>query len=143
MQNKNYKYKSGRSYQSGAKPDEKGVNFSIFTRHASGIELFLFESVNSKEPFQIIKLDKTINRTFYSWHVYVVDLPIGTWYTWRIDGSNEPKEAGLHFDKEKHLLDPWARVVSDKNWDRQAACQPGDNVTTAMRCMVVDDADYD
>jgi len=143
MKNKEYKYKSGRSYQSGAKPDRNGVNFAIFSRHASTVELFLFESASSEEPFQIVTLDKSVNRTFYSWHVYIVDLPVGTWYTWRIDGSNEPKEAGLHFDNGKHLLDPWARVVSDANWDRQAACQPGNNILTAMRSMVVDDADYD
>ncbi len=143
MPNKQYKYKSGRSYKSGAKPDAKGVNFSIFTRHATSIELFLFETAKSKQPFQVIQLEKEVNRTFYSWHVYVIGLPKGTWYTWRIDGSNEPKEAGLHFDKDKHLIDPWARVVSDINWDRKAACCPGDNMLTSMRCMVVDDDDYD
>ena len=143
MPNKEYKYKSGRSYKSGAKPDAKGVNFSIFTRHATSIELFLFETAKSKKPFQIIQLEKDVNRTFYSWHVYVIGLPKGTWYTWRIDGCNEPKEAGLHFDKDKHLIDPWARVVSDINWSRQAACSPGDNMLTSMRCMVVDDDDYD
>ena len=143
MQIKEYKYKPGRSYPSGAKPDAKGVNFSIFTRHADSIELLLFETAKSIKPFQIIQLEKNINRTFYSWHVLVLDLPVGTWYTWRIDGSNEPREAGLHFDKEKQLIDPWARVVDDSNWNRQAACSPGDNGDTAMRCMVVDEADYD
>jgi len=143
MSNKEYEFKPGRSYLSGAKPDADGINFSIFTRHATNVELFLFETAKSKEPFQIIKLEKDVNRTFYSWHVYVTALPTGTWYTWRIDGSNEPKEAGLHFDKDKHLIDPWARVVSDINWDRQAACKPGDNMLTSMRCMVVDDDAYD
>ncbi len=143
MSNKEYTFKPGHSYRSGAKPDADGVNFAIFTRHATSVELFLFETAKSKKPFQIIKLEKDVNRTFYSWHVYVEALPTGTWFTWRIDGSNEPKEAGLHFDKEKHLIDPWARVVSDINWDRQAACKPGDNMLTSMRCMVVDDAAYD
>ncbi|MCK4842884.1 MAG: glycogen debranching protein GlgX [Methylococcales bacterium] len=143
MSNKEYTYKVGHSYPSGAKPDDNGVNFSIFTRHAGHVELLLFASSKSKKPFQIISLEKEINRTFYSWHVYIIGLPVGTWYTWRIDGSNEPKEAGLHFDKEKQLIDPWARVVSDINWDRGAACVPGDNNATAMRCMVVNDDDYD
>ncbi len=143
MQKKEYPYNPGRSNQSGAKPDAEGVNFSIFTRHATNIELYLFKTSKSKNPFQIIQLEKEVNRTFYSWHVYVVGLPKGTWYTWCIDGSNEPKEAGLHFDKDKHLIDPWARVVSDINWSRQAACNPGDNMLTSMRCMVVDDNDYD
>ncbi len=143
MQIKEYKFKPGQSYPSGSKPNGGGVNFSIFTRHATSVELLLFEKAASKKPFQAILLKQNINRTFYSWHVYVIDLPVGSWYSWRIDGSNEPKEAGLHFDKEKLLIDPWARVVCDMYWDRQAACKPGDNSSTAMRCMVVDDDDYD
>ncbi|MCK5120540.1 MAG: glycogen debranching protein GlgX [Methylococcales bacterium] len=143
MKNKQYQYRPGRSYPSGSQANENGVNFSIFTRHAESVELILFENFDDKEPLQTIQLKKGIHRTFYSWHVYVIDLPAGTWYTWCIDGSNEPKAAGLHFDKDKHLLDPWAKVVCDSNWDRQAACMPGDNIDSSMRCMVVDDYDYD
>jgi len=143
MKNKEYTYKPGRSNQPGAKPDAEGVNFSIFTRHATHVELCLFETSTDETPFQTLSLEIGLNRTFYSWHVYVVDLPIGTWYTWRIDGSNIPKETGLYFDKDKHIIDPWARVVSDINWNRQAACNPGDNTLTSMRCMVVDDDAYD
>ncbi len=143
MSNTEYKYKPGHSYPSGSKPNAGGVNFSIFTRHASSVALLLFKTMDCKKPFQTIQLEQEINRTFYSWHVYVINLPLGTWYTWRIDGSNEPKEAGLHFDKEKHLVDPWARVVCDANWNRQTACVPGDNGLQAMRSMVVDDSAYD
>lgn len=143
MQNKEYSYKRGHTYPSGAKKNAGGVNFSIFSRHATSVELLLFDKSDSKDPFQIIHLDKIPHKTFFSWHVFVIDLPARIWYTWRIDGPNEPKEAGLHFDKEKQLIDPWARVVSDLNWDRQAACSPGDNNLTAMRCMVDDEENYD
>ncbi len=143
MQENKYSYKRGHSYPSGAKKNAKGVNFSIFSQHAECVELLLFEKSSSKVPFQTIDLTKDPHKTFFSWHVFVEKLPAGIWYTWRIDGPNEPKEAGLHFDKEKQLIDPWARVVSDLNWDRQAACEPGDNALTAMRCMVVDDEGYD
>ncbi len=47
--------------------------------------------------------------------------------------------AGLHFDKDKQLIDPWVRAVSHKRWSRKAACKPGDNSLAAMRCVVVDD----
>ncbi len=143
MQNQEYQFNPGQAYPSGAKQQKDGVNFSIFSRHATHVELLLFTTSQSIKPFQVINLDKNKHKTFFSWHVYVQDLPAGTWYTWRIDGPNEPREAGLHFDKEKQLIDPWARVVSDVNWNRQAACKPGDNSATAMRCMVPNDADYD
>jgi Type II secretory pathway, pullulanase PulA and related glycosidases len=56
-----------------------------------------------------------------------------------MDGPNQIREAGLHFDKDKQLIDPCARAVSHKRWSRKAACLPGDNKDTAMRCVVVDD----
>lgn len=134
-----YSLKHGNPYPSGAKKTEGGVNFSIFSRHANSVELLLFESATSDQPFQRIQLHKDRSRTFFAWHVFVVDLPMGTWYTWRMEGPFEPNEAGLHFDKDKHLLDPWAHAISDCRWDRKAACLPGDNVLTSMRCVVVDD----
>ncbi|MGZ8136213.1 MAG: glycogen debranching protein GlgX [Methylococcaceae bacterium] len=137
-----YKVKPGNSYPSGSKPNAGGVNFSIFSRHATHVELLLFETSDSDEPFQIIVLQEDINRTFFSWHIYVCKLPIGTWYTWRMDGPNKQREFGFSFDKDKQLIDPWARAVSDKRWNRKAACEPGDNGMTAMRCVVVDD-NYD
>ena len=134
-----YKLKHGKPYPSGSKFNAKGVNFSIFSRHAEQVELLLFASADCDEPFQIIPLKKEINKTFFSWHVYVTNLPAGTWYTWRMDGPGQAREAGFRFEKEKHLLDPWAYAVSQKRWNRKAACKPGDNGRTAMRCVVTDD----
>lgn len=140
--NDNYKLNPGHRYPPGAQPKENGVNFSIFSRHATKVELLLYSSANSPEPFQVIPLDIEINRTFFAWHVFVEDLPKVTWYNWRMDGPNDTRESGLRFDNEKHLLDPWTRAVSHKIWDRAAACQPGDNGHAAMRSLVVAD-NYD
>ncbi|PPD05414.1 MAG: glycogen debranching enzyme GlgX [Methylobacter sp.] len=134
-----YTLKNGSAYPPGAKLKTGGVNFSIFSRYAAAVELLLFEQEDSPEPFQIIKLKKDVNRTFFSWHVFVDDLPAGTWYCWRLDGPYQPRETGLRFDKHKHLLDPWARAVSHKRWQRGKACLPGDNGKTAMRCAVVNE----
>ncbi|MGZ8904039.1 MAG: glycogen debranching enzyme, partial [Methylobacter sp.] len=138
MQNKEYKVKHGNPYPSGSNVHDGGVNFSIFSHHAEHVELLLFDSADSDEPFQIITLQKDVNRTFFSWHVYVLKLPVGTWYTWRMDGPNQLRESGFTFDKDKQLLDPWAHAVSQKLWSRPAACLPGDNGLTAMRSVVVD-----
>ena len=134
-----YKLKHGKPYPSGSKFNDKGVNFSIFSRHAEQVELLLFASAESDEPFQIIPLRKEINKTFFSWHVFVSKLPAGTWYTWRMDGPGHAREAGFRFEKDKQLLDPWAQAISHKRWNRKAACVPGDNGRTAMRCVVTDD----
>ncbi len=142
MQQKEYQLKPGNPYPSGSRAKTKGVNFSIFSRYATHVELLLFATSDCDEPFQTIVLQEEINRTFFSWHVYVAGLPVGTWYTWRMDGPNQVREAGLHFDKDKHLIDPWVRAVSHKRWSRKAACQPGDNRLTSMRCVVIDE-NYD
>jgi isoamylase len=134
--------KPGFTYPIGAQPDSNGVNFSIFSRHATWVELLLYDRSDSLEPFQVISLEPQVNRTFYAWHVYIEDLPAGTWYNWRMDGANNTKETGLSFDRDKYLLDPWARVINDDLWNRKAACLPGDNGHLAMRSMVVD-ASYD
>ncbi|MDD5275277.1 MAG: glycogen debranching protein GlgX [Methylovulum sp.] len=142
MQERKYKVKHGNPYPSGSRFNADGVNFSIFSHHAETVELLLFDSAESDTPFQIISLQKETNRTFFSWHVYVCKLPVGTWYTWRMDGPDQLRELGFRFDKDKQLLDPWARAISNKRWSRQAACRPGDNGLTAMRSVVIDEKDY-
>ncbi len=137
-----YGTRAGIRHPPGAKPDAEGVNFSVFSRHASQVELLLYEAVDSLEPFQVIALQAEVNRTFFVWHVYVEALPLGTWYAWRMDGPTDTRQSGLRFDKDKVLLDPWARAVSDQLWERQAATGPGDNSRTSLRSMVVDDS-YD
>lgn len=137
-----YSTRPGVRYPPGAKPDADGVNFSVFSRHATQVELLLFKQPDSLEPFQIIPLQAEVHRTFFAWHVFVEALPVGIWYAWRMDGPTDTRQSGLRFDQEKILLDPWARVVSEKLWDRQAASRPGDNGHCSMRSMVVDDS-YD
>lgn len=139
---KTYSLRPGSPYPLGYKIFEDGVNFSISSRHATHVELWLYQKADSKKPFQIIELQRTTNHTFFSWHVFVENLPAGVWYGWHIDGPSLTKESGLRFDKEKLLLDPWARAVSSKLWNRFKARQPGDNSQHAMRAMVVDNQDY-
>ena len=137
-----YHTRSGDWRELGAKLVEGGVNFCLFSRHATRIQLLLYERADSPEPFQVIPLDARENRTFFFWHLMVEGLPPGVWYAWRADGPGDTSATGCRFDPEKVLLDPWARQVSDALWDRERALQPGDNGPFAMRACVVDDG-YD
>jgi len=134
-----YSYSAGVRYPNGARADSHGVNFSIFSRHATKVELLLFETSNSPDPVQVIHLDPRVNKTFFTWHVYIESLPANTCYAWRMDGPGETRESGRRFDPHKCLLDPWARIVDDQLWERQYAMQPGDNCATSMRCMVANE----
>ena len=94
---KHYEVQPGSQYPPGTKVDEQGVNFCVFSRHATHVELLLYKNGTAPEPFQIIPLAAEVNRTFFFWHAYVVGLPTGTHYTWRIDGPGETRYTGFRF----------------------------------------------
>ncbi len=132
-----YQTLPGRRYPPGASVEDDGVNFSVFSRHACGAELLLYERSDSAEPFQIIRLDPEVNHTFFSWHLLVVDLPPGTHYTWRMSGPYEPSAHGWLFDAEVELLDPWARAVTFDRWDRRRRQTEGVKPHDSPRALVL------
>jgi isoamylase len=140
---KKYSTQPGHRFPFGAAFDLKGTNFSVWGRFATRVELLLYERSDSPTPFQIIELDPEVNKTFYAWHVYVEGLAPGTFYGWRMDGPGDTRSTGHRFDKEKVLLDPWARAVTHELWDRRRACLPGDNGAFSMRSIVLDEDRYD
>jgi len=134
---------TGRPSPLGATPCREGVNFSIFSKHATGVTLLLFDRADQAEPSREIRLDPVANRTYHYWHVFVPGLAAGQLYAYRVDGPFEPAR-GMRFDPTKVLLDPYARgVVVPEQYDRDAARRPGDNTATAMRSVVVDPSAYD
>jgi glycogen operon protein len=138
----NYSTQPGTWDRSGARFTDGGVNFCCFSRHATMVQLLLFDGPANPRPFQVIALDPRVNKTFFFWHVLVEDLPDGTCYGWRMHGPTDTAVSGSRFDQHKLLLDPWCTTVDDRLWDRDAACRPGDNLATAMRSVLVRD-DYD
>lgn len=139
MEKARYSVKAGDWDNAGARATDEGVNFCIFSRYAEQIELLLFETAASPEPYEIIALDPQVNRTFFFWHIFVEGLGEGVFYNWRIRGTCDTREIGCRMDGEKALLDPWAVTVEDRLWNREIACRPGDNVATAIRAQVVRD----
>ena len=127
----------------GATPGAGGVNFAVFSKHASAVELLLFDQPSDPAPAAVIRLDPAINRTSYYWHVQVPGTGHGQIYGWRVAGPRKP-EAGLLYDGDKLLLDPYARAVTGQDrYDRRAAAAPGDNVARALRSVVIDPDLYD
>jgi glycogen operon protein len=132
----------GQSQPLGATVRPDGVNFSIYTHNGVSVELLLFDDVDDITP-RVIRLDPTINRTFYYWHVFVRGIRPGQLYAYRVHGPFAP-EKGMRFDGSKVLLDPYARAIAkNPHYDRQAAIRPGDNVKSAHKGVVIDVADYD
>lgn len=129
----------GRRHPAGTARDENGINFSIFSRHATGVELLLYDAAESLEPFQTVRLDPEVNRTFFSWHVYVEGLPRTVHYTWRVEGPDDARLSGFRFDGSKELLDPWARGVNDRLWNRKQAKSLSGPRAPSMRAVTVDE----
>jgi len=142
LDNTVYQYAKGNTHPLGATPDENGVNFAVFSQHATGVELLLFTQNNDPEPVQVIPLDPRVNKTFHFWHVYVKDLPVGTHYAYRIDGPDD-HTTGHCFNRNKVLIDPYARGNSNTLWDRVNACGPDDNLESSLRSVVIDLDGYD
>ncbi len=133
----------GTSAPLGASVRHSGVNFSVFSKSATFIELLLFDDRNAAEPSRIIPLDATQHRSYHYWHVCVPDIRPGQIYGYRADGPFAP-ERGLRFDREKLLLDPYGLAVAvPDGYDRTAAARPGPNSSTAMKSVVADSGAYD
>ena len=126
----------------GATVVDGGVNFSLYSHHAEGVELLLFDQ-GAVEPATTIALDPTTNRTDDYWHVFVPGLRAGQRYGYRVTGPDQLAD-GLRFDPSKVLLDPYARAVIDDDYDRALASTPGaSNLGRAMTGVVVDPSTYD
>ena len=134
---------AGRSFPLGATIASGGVNFSVFSREATRVELLLFDDAAAAEPARVINLDRRKHRTYHYWHVFVPGTGAGQVYAYRAFGPFDPAQ-GLRFDPSKVLLDPYGRaVVVPEAYSRPLASQHGQNDAIAMKSVVVDLAAYD
>jgi len=134
---------SGTSAPLGGTVCAGGVNFSVFAKHASSIELLLFDDEQARRPSRTLLLDRQTHRSYHYWHAFVPGLVAGQVYAYRADGPFAP-ERGLRFDSQKVLLDPYGVAVAvPDDYDRDAARRPGDTAATAMRSVVADPHRYD
>jgi glycogen operon protein len=119
------------------------VNFSVFSRNATSVELLLFEGQDDVQPFQIIELGPAEHQTFFFWHVYVRGLRPGAQYAYRVDGPQDLHGRGFRFNRNKILIDPYALGITNALFNRDDAVGPADNLATSMRSVVIDVHDYD
>jgi len=104
----------GNSYPLGATWDGKGVNFALFSEHATRVTLCLFENAEAKKESVSLVMTERTNQV---WHLYLPDARPGQLYGYRVDGPYDPS-AGHRFNPNKILLDPYAKVIGrDVIWD--------------------------
>jgi len=98
----------GKPYPLGATWDGEGGNFALFADSATAVELCLFKNKDDEVESQKIKVNE---RTHQIWHVYLPGVKPGQLYGYRVDGPYEP-ENGNRFNKNKLLIDPYAKAIS-------------------------------
>uniref|UniRef100_A0A0D6R0S4 isoamylase n=1 Tax=Araucaria cunninghamii TaxID=56994 RepID=A0A0D6R0S4_ARACU len=99
----------------GVSQVDNGINFSLFTKHATSVTLCLYLGASKGDSeVQEITLDPTKNKTGDRWHVCIENLPLsGVLYGYRVDGPQGWQE-GHRFDKNLILLDPYAKLVEGR-----------------------------
>ncbi|MGE0028202.1 MAG: glycogen debranching protein GlgX [Thermoleophilia bacterium] len=94
----------GRPFPLGATWDGTGTNFSLFSEHATRVELCLYDAEDRET-----RVDLT-ERTAFNWHGYLPGIGPGQRYAFRVDGAWDPG-AGHRFNPHKLLIDPYAKAI--------------------------------
>ncbi len=105
--------REGSPFPLGATWDGLGVNFALFSAHATKVELCLFDLAGETE-LERIEVPEYTSEIF---HGYLPDARPGTIYAYRVHGPYEPA-SGHRFNPNKLLLDPYAKAhVGELRWD--------------------------
>ncbi len=121
----------GHHHPLGASWTGTGVNFALFSAHATSVDLCLFDNVSSVQEH--IRIPMT-EQTEQVWHVFLPDVRPGQLYGFRVTGPYDP-ERGLRFNSSKLLLDPYAKAIAGAvNWaDEMFGYVVGDKMEDLVR----------
>src|SRR2546421_2452561 len=98
----------GEPYPLGATWTGVGVNFALFSAHATKVELCLFDSPDAKTESARIALAE---QTDMVWHAFLPDARPNQLYGYRVHGPYEPQN-GHRFNSNKVVLDPYAKSIA-------------------------------
>ena len=139
----------GASHPLGATWDGAGVNFALFSEHATAVELCLYDDGDERVERARIRLEERDDQV---WHCYLPQARPGLRYGYRVHGPYEPA-AGHRFNPAKLLLDPYARAIERTvMWDdalfgyrvggESADLDPDDRDSASFmpKCIVIDSA---
>src|SRR5881394_3536864 len=100
----------GYPYPLGATWLGNGVNFALFSEHATSVDLCLFDSMEA--PEENVRIPVT-EHTDQVWHIFLPEVRPGQIYGYRVSGPYEP-EIGIRFNSSKLLLDPYAKAIAGR-----------------------------
>jgi len=98
----------GDPYPLGATWTGVGVNFAIFSEHATRVDLCLFDAVDARKESACITLPE---QTDMVWHGFMPDIRPNQLYGYRIHGPYDPAN-GHRFNPNKVVMDPYAMAIA-------------------------------
>ena len=140
--------REGKPFPLGATWDGLGVNFALFSAHATKVELCIFDARGERE-LERIELPEYTDEV---WHGYLPSARPGTVYAYRVHGPFEP-DAGHRFNPNKLVIDPYAKqLVGQLRWgpelfgyrfdhpDKDRSFDDRDSASQMQKCRVIDPA---
>lgn len=138
-----FEVSSGKAAPLGAMVEEGGVNFSLFSRNATGVELVFFSHVNDVEPVTSFPLQAPLHKTYHYWHIRITGVQAGQLFAWKVFGPDDPV-SGHHFDHEKYLLDPYSKAIATPDdYQRAAFTRHGRVEKPCLKSVVVNTGGFD
>lgn len=117
------RYSQGFPLPYGVSTHNGGVNFNLFSRHATRVWLLLFRSPRDPSPSHVIELDPLRHRTGDIWHIFVEGGQAQLFYAFRVDGPHDP-ERGHRYDLRRALVDPYATALHvQAEWSFERFCR--------------------
>ncbi len=130
----------------GATWDGEGVNFALYSQHATRVELCLFDERGRERRIPFTERSSRV------WHAYLPDVRPGQLYGYRIHGDYDP-DRGLRFNPNKLLIDPYAKAIDGRiDWSdsvfgyeigdprQDLAFSETDSAPHVPKCVVVEGA---
>ncbi|KMK50750.1 glycogen debranching protein [[Actinobacillus] muris] len=138
-------YLAGRPFPLGSQltrlNGKQGVNFALFSRQATAVELAIFTE-NGEQRFPMVKTEEI-------WHIFIEGLAVGCRYGYRVSGETDEQQGNL-FNPQKLLVDPYAvQIIGQPDLATPEARQwflwndTRDNAHLAPKSVVVDQHRFD
>ncbi len=110
--------KQGFPLPGGATPIDDGVNFTLFSRHATSVTLVIQNSGTEGSRLEL-QLDPELNRTGDMWHIFLVTEERDFSFGYRLDGETDIQGQGLVYNRKQILIDPLCQNIISRSWGKK------------------------
>ncbi|MGA1826482.1 MAG: glycogen debranching protein GlgX [bacterium] len=146
----NFSLERGKPLPLGVNLKREGINFALFSQHATAVTLILFYP-GMDEPLAEFPLDSRFNRTGNIWHVFVRGLDPGIEYGYRAERMSDTEPEIFNYDRERILIDPYAKaLIGAEQWgggvaqaERRKDCSVANSSGLCFRRSIIVDNTFD